>query len=830
MVAMGALSGCGPIKALLFPPSDMVFKPKPEASASPEVSTDGAESGADLPLYTYETESAKYTVGSKINANKPKAVKDQIFVGYQTQSELPKGLVLDLLTGEISGTPEERFPVARIYVLAAREDLTTEKYQVDIEIVDQAPTQCSLENPIISAKKGDAIEEITVSKVGKVERYSVSPELPSGISLNAQTGKISGVALLKSKRSTYKIECSNSGGSASSQFEIEIKDLPPSSFTYAAQVLTYNLSMTSVAPVKESNGGDVIRYELIQSLPQGLSLDSVTGAISGTPAIPQSRVAYSVKAIGEEGTAQADIEIEIKDQAPRNLSYPLNSLSLREGTPINAQSPMFEGAYRAQYKSVPALPEGLSLNVQTGVISGTPEIAPYQGTHQITAYNDEGQSTFSIAITIVEIAPANLSYGAEQFVLEKRTSKILSPSQSGGKISRYEVSPSLPSGISLDPSTGVISGKPTAIALTQTFVVTGSNTGGSTQTEFSLRVDGSRQEKLAVGALHSCAIKAGALYCFGDASTGQLSQYVVAGQSLRPLKVPFGGAVQAVASGSDHVCFISEGLLYCFGSSVEGQAGVDAAVVAGSTKVLGLPGAAEEVSAKGNSTCILSQNRVFCMGAVVGGRATATEVQFQGVPQGKISQIATGFDHVCALVETVAGSTAACYGQDVFSQLALAGSEVKNLSAGQSLTCGLSAAGMLECVGANERGQLGGGFVSNYESAPVSVVATDPTVWSELSAGSGHVCFVSQGLAYCFGDGFFGQLGDGSKFQISPVPVKVQDPAQRLANSQWSAMQAGETHTCGWYGDELYCFGLNSRGQLGTGDSVQKTAPVLVSF
>jgi hypothetical protein len=46
-------------------------------------------------------------------------------------------------------------------------------------------------------------------------------------------------------------------------------------------------------------------------------------------------------------------------------------------------------------------------------------------------------------------------------------------------VTAYTVSPALPPGLSIDPSTGVISGSPTAVSAQATYVVTGSNSGGS---------------------------------------------------------------------------------------------------------------------------------------------------------------------------------------------------------------------------------------------------------------------------------------------------------------------------------------------------------------
>ena len=47
----------------------------------------------------------------------------------------------------------------------------------------------------------------------------------------------------------------------------------------------------------------------------------------------------------------------------------------------------------------------------------------------------------------------------------------------------YAVSPALPAGLSLDATTGIVSGTPTAIAATSGYTVTATNSGGSTEVQ-----------------------------------------------------------------------------------------------------------------------------------------------------------------------------------------------------------------------------------------------------------------------------------------------------------------------------------------------------------
>jgi hypothetical protein len=59
----------------------------------------------------------------------------------------------------------------------------------------------------------------------------------------------------------------------------------------------------------------------------------------------------------------------------------------------------------------------------------------------------------------------------------------------GGPIVTYSVEPTLPEGLTLDPSTGVIVGTPTQITSSATYVITGTNTGGSSSCSLTITVN-----------------------------------------------------------------------------------------------------------------------------------------------------------------------------------------------------------------------------------------------------------------------------------------------------------------------------------------------------
>jgi alpha-tubulin suppressor-like RCC1 family protein len=91
-----------------------------------------------------------------------------------------------------------------------------------------------------------------------------------------------------------------------------------------------------------------------------------------------------------------------------------------------------------------------------------------------------------------------------------------------------------------------------------------------------------------------------------------------------------------------------------------------------------------------------------------------------------------------------------------------------------------------------------------------------------LGGGGGHTCAVkTDGSLWCWGNNFYGQLGDGT-YTSRNTPVQIM-------SSEVSSVALGGYHTCAVKTDgSLWCWGLNDVGQLGDGTNTSKTTPVQI--
>lgn len=94
---------------------------------------------------------------------------------------------------------------------------------------------------------------------------------------------------------------------------------------------------------------------------------------------------------------------------------------------------------------------------------------------------------------------------------------------------------------------------------------------------------------------------------------------------------------------------------------------------------------------------------------------------------------------------------------------------------------------------------------------------------SRVATGSGHACAVTgTGDVYCWGRNANGQLGTGTT-EASDVPRAV------MLSGTARAVGAGGSHSCAVLDSGAACWGLNDLGQLGDDSGTQRTSPAMVA-
>ena len=188
-------------------------------------------------------------------------------------------------------------------------------------------------------------------------------------------------------------------------------------------------------------------------------------------------------------------------KAPAGLTYSAGTAVYTKGVAVTPDNPTSSGGAVSAYSVSPALPAGLTLNNSTGVISGTPTAVTPVASYTVTASGVVGSTSTRISVTVNDRPPSALSYaaGAATYVINTPITPN-NPTNSGGTVVSYSVTPALPAGLSLDAAMGAISGSPSAVTPQLKYTVTAVNTGGSATAAVFITVNSAASNPLAAPA------------------------------------------------------------------------------------------------------------------------------------------------------------------------------------------------------------------------------------------------------------------------------------------------------------------------------------------
>jgi len=211
-------------------------------------------------------------------------------------------------------------------------------------------------------------------------------------------------------------------------------------------------------------------------LPSGLSIDTTTGAISGTPA-SNGTSSVTIGATNAGGTGTATLNLTVNSATPVITSA--TSASGQVGVTFSYQ---ITASNDPTSYSALGLPEGLAVDTLTGVISGTPATT---GTSSVTigATNVSGTGSATLTLSVNPPHPVITS-------LPTGTGQV-------GVAFSYQVTASngptsysatgLPTGLSIDAATGLISGTPIQPGKSSV-VISVTNDGGTVSTTIVLTI------------------------------------------------------------------------------------------------------------------------------------------------------------------------------------------------------------------------------------------------------------------------------------------------------------------------------------------------------
>lgn len=378
-------------------------------------------------------------------------------------ADLPPGLTLDPATGQLSGTPAEagRF-VARFTASAAGVSGPERLHSIVVAPVEDAP---EIAGPLAwSARAGEPLV-ITLATTGEPDAFAVAG-LPEGLALLAETGQIHG---LTGATGAHRVEITPSrDGVAGELFELQLLVeagagapglLGPSRL---AAVVGQPFDWT---PSVQLAPGDSLAFVTGENLPAGLSLDTATGAITGTP-LRTGVFVVTLRPTGAVGGSGAPLVVRIDvrsdAEAPRILNSPVIELQLGDTVSLFLDI----GAETATAYGADELPPGLALDRFAGRIHGLAREAGVFET-RVFAANTAGTGPGQTLRFVVSTSPSaprvvtSFFHGAAGESVSFQLTATGLPAH-GAATPLPDgfgyVAENLPDGLALDPTTGLISG------------------------------------------------------------------------------------------------------------------------------------------------------------------------------------------------------------------------------------------------------------------------------------------------------------------------------------------------------------------------------------
>lgn len=353
-----------------------------------------------VPSLNYSDSPYTFTRGNAISALVPTNSGGPI-TSCSIAPTLPTGLVMNTSTCALSGTPIAA-QGATNYIVTATNSVGSKGTTISITVLDMLP---SIAYPASSYifEKNKPIPTLAVSNSGgAITSCAITPALVNGLIFNTTNCAISGTPTAISNAVSHTVTAYSTGGNKSTTLTIAVADNAPA-FTYPVNPAIYNRGVAITPNTPTNSGGGIISCSITPSLPAGLSFNTTTCEITGTPTEARGSAVYKVTAANGNYNATYNLTLQVKDYAP-DIDINPKQFIFERGKTITAIATANTGGVVTECKLNTALPAGLELKLNNGacIIQGTPTANKAETEYILIGKNETGEDAVTIKISVID--------------------------------------------------------------------------------------------------------------------------------------------------------------------------------------------------------------------------------------------------------------------------------------------------------------------------------------------------------------------------------------------------------------------------------------------
>ena len=236
---------------------------------------------------------------------------------YSISPAAPAGMTFNTTTGAFSGTPTS-IAAATVYTVTATNASGTATKTFTFAVVVAAPA-FTLSSTSETRMVNTLATGFTVNSTGgAITSFSISPAAPAGMTFNTTTGAFSGTPTTAQLDTVYTITGTNASGSSSKTFTFTVPVALPA-FTLSSSSETATATIAATGFTVNSTGGQIASFSISPAAPAGMTFNTTTGALSGTPTSAAAATTYTITGTNISGTASKTFVFTVKAYVAYNV-------------------------------------------------------------------------------------------------------------------------------------------------------------------------------------------------------------------------------------------------------------------------------------------------------------------------------------------------------------------------------------------------------------------------------------------------------------------------------------------------------------------------------